>query len=350
MTQASTFHNLTGLVDQAPVPGIAVAVFDASGVTFTATTGLARIDTSEAVTMAHRWDLASLTKVLVTLPEILALVEAGRLALDEILADQWPASASSAIGTATLRQILAYNAGLPASVPFFRSCTDKPSVLAAALAAPATHPAGSGAVYSDLGAMVLGAVVDDLVGPLDELARRRTGLRFGPVPDPVVATERCPWRGRMLQGEVHDENAWAMGGIAGHAGAFGTLDEVVAAVQAWMRFTTVEGSVWAESVQPQSMDDRGRRFGLGWWLTRWDLGPGTRPGGMSWGCPGFVGNRIWVRPDLGLGVVVLSNQVHPERSERESFWRWCDELLVAVATAHAGSRGQTAHCHADGGL
>jgi CubicO group peptidase (beta-lactamase class C family) len=177
-------------------------------------------------------------------------------------------------------------------------------------------------VYSDLSFILLGALVEHLTAkPL----RGRVGLRYPPLPGTAVATEYCRWRGRLIVGEVHDENAAAMGGVAGHAGAFGTLDAVTAAARAWL------GGQHIDVRRCRSTNSAGERFGWGWWLTPTRGLGGPTAGASGFGMSGFVGNRIWLEPEFGYGVVVLSNRIHPVRTERRAFHDWCVCLLDAVA-------------------
>ena len=321
---------LEALCRAAPMPGVAVGVVAEGTRTVQAFSGKADLTTGQPVTASTWWDLASLTKMLVTLPEVLDLVGAGSLDLDAPLAEQWAPARGKPIGEATLRQVLAYDAGMPASDEYFRRGS-RDEVRQLVLATPQERPPGAGAVYSDVGAMVCGFLVADLVGPLDALALGRNGFQFRVPPVQAAATEECSWRGRLIRGEVHDENASALGGVAGHAGAFGTLDGVLAATAWWMQRTLRSDSVWAESVLEQSHNPEGERFGLGWWLTPTRGLGGRTPGIDGWGCSGFVGNRIWVEPSRGYGVVVLSNRVHPRRGDRGPFNEWVDDLLDLVA-------------------
>ncbi|GGM25624.1 serine hydrolase domain-containing protein [Dactylosporangium sucinum] len=308
------------LLAEAPVPALALSVFDRERVLAEHVRGAAPDDW---------WDLASLTKVLVTLPEVLALCDAGRLGLDLRLGTQWPPAAGHPVAAATVRQLLSHDAGLPATRPYFR---DGRPVAAAALAEPLDRPPGSGAVYSDLGYIILGRLVEDVTGrPLSALARDRTGLRFAPLPGPAVPTERCAWRGRLVRGEVHDENAAAMGGVAGHAGAFGTLSLVTRAVRDWFAGRVVSAGLHRQAVRGWSSNGSQEVYGLGWWLggTRGTGGALTGPG--AHGHTGFVGNLVWLAPHRDRGVVLLSNRVHPVRGDRAPFAAWCGRLLEAVA-------------------
>jgi CubicO group peptidase (beta-lactamase class C family) len=300
--------HLDGLLAEAPMPAVAVSVFDREGVLYR---GVARAEGDAW------WDLASLTKVLVTLPEALA-----RLELDVPIGELWPRAAAAPTAGRTVRQMLCHSTGLPATVEFFRSLSGREAIIDAALALP-LQPA-QGPIYSDIGYLLLGELIAYTTGSsLADLALARTGLRFGPITDaPTVPTERCPWRGRLISGEVHDENAWAMGGVSGHAGAFGTLDLVTAAAR----------PVLDQPQRLQAANEAGERFSLGWWLAPTRGIGGPDPGANGFGHAGFVGNRVWFEPDHGYGLVILSNRVHPTRhADRAPFIAWCDQLLQTVA-------------------
>jgi len=289
------------------MPAVAVSVFDRERVLYS---GVARAGRDDW------WDLASLTKVLVTLPEALA-----RLELDVPIGELWPRASTAPVGACTVRQMLCHSTGLPDTVQFFRTCRTKDEIVEAAVALPLKP--SQGPIYSDIGYLLLGELLTEVTGSsLDDLAKARTGLRFGPIADPAVPTEQCEWRGRLVIGEVHDENAWAMGGISGHAGGFGTLDLVTEAARA----------VLPQPQKLQATNAAGERFALGWWLAPTRGLGGPNPGVNGFGHAGFVGNRVWFEPDYGYGLVILSNRVHPTRhADRAPFIAWCDNLLQTIA-------------------
>ena len=315
------------------MPGVAVAVFDVADRGITVARGLADATLDEPLTLDHVWDLASLTKTLVTLPEVLALADDGVIDLDVPLDRRWPRSVGSVVGTATPADLLSYRAGLPASGDFFHAeGLSRDDRVALVLATERVRPARTDAVYSDIGLIALGEMVRDLREEgLSDLARRRSGLEFRQKQGPFVATEICPWRGRLIKGEVHDENAAALEGVAGHAGAFGTLSQVVDAVRAWWRCEVVSPSSHQRAMLQHSVSPEGERYGLAWRLA----GPvglgGSMPGPDGWGISGFVGHRVWVEPRRGYGVVILSNRIHPHRGDRGPFDRWCVALLDDLA-------------------
>ncbi|MEV4141339.1 serine hydrolase domain-containing protein [Dactylosporangium sp. NPDC049742] len=318
---------IDALVRRAPMPAVAVAVFTRDAQLEEVVHGVADLETGRPATRHDWWDLASLTKVLVTVPAVLDLVARGRIGLDEPLGGAWPGARHAPFAGATVAQLLSYAAGLPATVPFFREDAD---VVGAALR---TRTAGAGAVYSDVNFIVLGAMVEALTGRSLTEAAGRHGLRYAPLPGPAVATERCAWRGRLICGEVHDENAAAMGGVAGHAGAFGTIGQVARIGQDWLCERVSTPALHRSVRECWSEGGGGERFGLGWWLAPTRGLGGPRAGADGYGMSGFVGNRIWLEPGRGYGVVVLSNRIHPVRTPREPFAAWCDELLATVAGA-----------------
>jgi CubicO group peptidase (beta-lactamase class C family) len=317
------------------MPAVAVAIVTEAGTIAQVVRGIANLTTRAHATPEHWWDLASLTKTLVTLPEVLAIAgDAGGLGVP--LGNVWPSARHAPIGQATLADLLSHRAGLPAHLPFYATATDRDGVVTAALEAPLsqTEP-----VYSDLGFLLLGEAVMGATGTdLGALAAARSGLRFGSLDKPSVATERCPWRERLLVGEVHDENASAMGGVAGHAGAFGRISDVAGAVHGWLTHTVVESDLHQQALRPWATNAAGEVFGLGWWLnpTRHIGGPHAGPG--SYGASGFVGNRLWFEPVRGYAVVVLSNVIHPVRGSRIPFNTWCEQLLSMVAELPLASR------------
>ena len=131
---------------------------------------------------------------------------------------------------------------------------------------------------------------------------------YGPLDGvPVAATEDCGWRGRLLEGEVHDENAFVMDGVAGHAGLFGTAGDLGLYARAWLEF---DARLGREELLREALRDQAagtRRIGLGWML-----GPGA-----GYGHTGFTGTSLRVDPQGGWFAVLLTNRVHPDRRLRE---------------------------------
>jgi CubicO group peptidase (beta-lactamase class C family) len=288
-----------------------------------------------------RFDLASLTKVVSTLPALLRLAGEGRLDLDAPLATWFPNAGwfrTPSLGDRTPRELLTHTSGLPAWTAFMGLASARRTVIGHALASELPHGRGE-VVYSDLGFIVLGALVERVTGlrqddALQELVTGPLGLAAGelgyrPLPEgdaaapiadvPVAATEDCGWRMRLLSGEVHDEAAWIMGGVAGHAGLFGTAGAVAGYARAWLAGDApwLPAGLRAEATRRATRAGRPAR-GLGWALApdgdegRTDPAQDWR-GPRGYGHTGFTGTSLWIDPEGDRFCVLLTNRVHPTR-------------------------------------
>ena len=272
------------------------------------------------------FDLASLTKVLSTTPLVMQQVERGALALDDPVArhlDTWRGDDRSAV---TVRDLLTHASGLPAWLPFFREHRGREAFERAIAATPLEYPRRSQSIYSDLGFMLLGFMLErDLplaarfatlfaqMGIVQEVQFNPPALWRGR----TAPTELDAWRGRLLVGEVHDENAHALGGVAGHAGLFGTA----AAVGDYARhlLQILDGRTGAfrrETLATFITRDPGvpgSSRALGWDTMLPTSSCGTRMSPRAFGHTGFTGTSLWIDPDRGVYVVFLTNRVHPTR-------------------------------------
>lgn len=255
------------------------------------------------------YDLASLTKT-VTAVTVLRLAERGLLSVDEPAVARLPAFTGDGRDDVTVRQLLDHTAGLPATVDLWRRPGPRGELVARLAAVPLEHRPGTRRVYSDLGPMLAGALVERVTGArLDEvvaeLVTEYLGMRntlFSPderLRERCAATEVQPWTGRgMVHGEVHDENAWALGGIAGHAGLFGTARDV---------------ALLAGFVAGSAVGERMRAGGLGV-----ETGQVAQVGGLGSSTTashtGFTGTSFVVDVATGRIGVLLTNRVHPRRS------------------------------------
>lgn len=256
------------------------------------------------------WDLASLTKPLFTARHVLQGVEAGLFDLDDPLGQFLPELGwmqDTPLKTRTLRQLMTHTAGLPAWLPAY-TWGDAETIRARLLQEPFEMQEPGQVVYSDFGYMLLGRVLENVHGnrlkafPLDE------GLTFTPDPDRSVATEHCAWRGRVLRGETHDENAGAQGGVAGHAGLFGTLDGVMTQVKLLLNGGWLSPAAQALAIRPAA-EGRTTAFVLA--QPGWSGGSLCSP--HAYGHTGFTGTGLWIDPVRGLGWTLLTNRVHPSR-------------------------------------
>ena len=267
------------------------------------------------------FDLASLTKVVATLPAVLRLERFGALTLDDRVTRFLPAFGGDGRDAVTVRQLLAHTAGLPAEIPFWSRYDDPDEAGRALLRVPLDHPPGTRVVYSDVGFMLLGRMVSAITGSaLDvsvgelvtgPLGMTRTG--FGPArgPGPRAAATEVQPDGTALAGVVHDENARFCGGVAGHAGLFGPADDLVRYLNgAWLGGDFLSAASRQEACRTQTEGLGGVR-GLGWVLRGDPADPlGTRwpPGSVSH--TGFTGTSLACDPASGGWAVLLTNDVH----------------------------------------
>lgn len=312
---------LEDAVTSGDVPGGVAAVVDADGHASLHAAGHTQID-GPATRPETRYDLASLTKVVATLPSVLRLVADGLVGLDDRVGHYFSQAGwfqDPSLADRTVRQLLTHSAGLRAWEPLFARLSCRRTALAAVLQAPVTTP-GS-VVYSDLGFMLLGALVERVTGErLDDGARalvfaplglERTG--FGPIdPTDVAATEDCGWRGKLLVGEVHDENATVWDGVAGHAGVFADARDLAQYAAAWLRHDTrlAHRELLDQALTPQARGADGSVRGLGWLLPYPEVFSGAIGGA---GHTGFTGTSMWIDPEAGVASVLLTNRVHPSR-------------------------------------
>jgi len=271
------------------------------------------------------WDLASLTKVCATMPAVLRLIADGKLSLDEPVQNWLPHFTGTGKELVTIRHLLAHNGGLPAYERYYRTLKGKAAIVRAASAESLMSEPGAGVTYSDLGFVLLMAIVETCSTETFEAFTQRevfdafgmSGARFVPTGGPPAAaapTEDDPSRGGIVRGFVHDENAFAMGGISGHAGMFATAHDVLrfgVAMLAGGR-SVLPRELVAMAIRPAGFGDDTTR-GLGFQLLgNGGFGGTTVPAG-TFGHTGFTGTSLWCDPQHDLCVVLLSNRVHPTR-------------------------------------
>lgn len=273
------------------------------------------------------FDLASLTKVLSTTALVMQQVERGSLGLDDHVSRHVPAWTGADRAHVTVRDLLSHCSGLTAYRPFFKTIRGQIAFEETICDTPLEYATGTTSVYSDLGFMLLGFMLEREAPLASRFEAMQTqmgiseDLQFHP-PSPwrirTAPTEVDPWRGRLLQGEVHDENAAALGGAAGHAGLFGTAAavgqharhvlQVLAGRDGAFRRSTVEVFVARRSDVP------GSSRALGWDTMRPTSSCGTRMSPRAFGHTGFTGTSLWIDPDRGIYVVLLTNRVCPTRA------------------------------------
>jgi CubicO group peptidase (beta-lactamase class C family) len=279
-----------------------------------------------AVTDDTIFDLASLTKVVATTPMVIQQVERGVLALDDSLSGHIAAWRGDDRADVTLADLLAHCSGLPAWRPFFRELKGRAAYEAAIAAEPLEYQPRTRSIYSDLDFMLLGFIVDGRL-PIAErfaLMLSQMGIveeiQFAPPAlwrARIAPTEFDPWRGRLLVGEVHDENAAALGGIAGHAGLFGTAAAVGSYARHLLqvldgRSGAIRRSTLEEFITRRS-DIPGSSRALGWDTMLPTSSCGSRMSPRAFGHTGFTGTSLWIDPEKNVYVALLTNRVHPTR-------------------------------------
>jgi serine-type D-Ala-D-Ala carboxypeptidase len=252
-------------------------------------------------------------------------VDEGRLRLSDRVAarvKRWRGTDRSMV---TIRDLLEHCSGLTAWLPLFRSGEGRSAIEADICELPLEYVPWTASVYSDLGFMLLGFAIEDAAGArLDTLAGRLLeddDLRFRPPlawRTRTAPTELDPWRGRRLVGEVHDENAWALGGVSGHAGLFGTAEAVgrfARLVLATFRGATRLGTpdVLRRFVMRSTVPRSSRA--LGWDTMLPTSSCGVRLSTAAFGHTGFTGTSLWIDPERDLYVVLLTNRVYVTRED-----------------------------------
>lgn len=275
------------------------------------------------------WDLASVTKPIVALA-VMSLVDSGELTLDDPIAEHLPDYRGGDKAELTVRQLLTHTSGLPGQVPMYQWCASRAAMLDGIRELPLRFPAGADVEYSSQGFIVLGLIAEAVSGaPLEVVLRERVTGPAGmgrtrfllPAADQssAAATEQCPWRGRLVHGTVHDENAEVLGGVAAHAGLFASLGDLELLARQLCRGALGEPipflSPAALAVMTAPATDRlPLRRCLAWQGRDAQLSPaGDLAGPNTYGHTGFTGTSLWVDPDAGRYVVLLTNRVHPSR-------------------------------------
>ena len=287
------------------------------------------------------FDLASVTKVVATTAMAMILYERGLLELDAAVSGAVPeflAGNDPRRGEVTFRMLLAHSSGLPAYEELFLKTQSHDELLKAAFSMPLTADPGTRAEYSDIGFIILGVALERIAGePLDTFCRREifgplgmSNTTFNPPRElrskiPPTADERegdaspekprSTFRKRIIQGEVQDENAFFLGGVAGHAGLFSTAEDVAC-------FAHVMISGGSPILRPETIGlftqreptPSGTSRALGWDTPSAPSQSGTHFGPYSYGHLGYTGTSLWIDPDQQLSITLLTNRTWPDCS------------------------------------
>jgi len=336
-------------------PAAAIEVGHAAGPRWSAGFGTLTYDAGALeITSGTVFDLASLTKVIATTTLAMRAVDEARLSLDNRVRDRLPEWRGADREPVTIGDLLAHTSGLAAYLPFFRDHTGRREYEHTICTMPLEYAPRTQSVYSDLGFILLGFILEDArktgtlnisggssaemlsvpVFPWDPagtLAAQFHRLAAFVTSEPLTynpprswravtaPTELDPWRGRLLVGEVHDENAWALGGAAGHAGLFGTAPAVGAFARAMLR--TLGGEpilakpeTAREFIRARGISGSSRALGWDTMLPTSSCGASLSP--TSIGHTGFTGTSLWIDWERDLYVVLLTNRVHPTRENK----------------------------------
>jgi CubicO group peptidase (beta-lactamase class C family) len=308
------------------------------------------------------FDLASLTKPLATALAVMVLVQQHKVGLDQELSDVLPAFSKDAKASIKIKHLLYHNSGLADYKAFYKKIEHLPQNQRKAalrkilVKEPLMHPIGSQVVYSDIGFMILEWLIEEICGKrldqfvsaaiydplglgnlffIDAEAERKAGV--------FAATEQCPWRQQLQSGQVHDENAYAVGGIQGHAGLFGKaldvnslLGHLLAAYHGQPSTPLFQPDMVQLFFRPLAGSDKALGFDT---PTLNGSSSGQFFSRNSVGHLGFTGTSFWMDLDRSIIVVLLTNRVHPTR-DNEAIKVFRPQLHDAVMQSLLGSKVQ----------
>jgi CubicO group peptidase (beta-lactamase class C family) len=312
---------------------------------------------SPAVCPDTIYDLASLTKVVVTTTMAMMLYEEGRFDLDEPVSRHLPAFRGGGKAGVRLCHLLSHSSGIAWWAPLFKKLSGREAFVARICEMPLDYEPGTKAVYSDFGFILLGEILEGLAREsLDAFIRRRLfeplGMEDCAYRPPVAwygriaPTEACPWRQRLIWGEVHDENAHAMGGVAPQAGLFGTGPDLTRFAHMLLARGVAGGR---RLLREETIERFTRRVGipgatraLGWDTpnTEGYSTAGELMSRRAYGHIGFTGTSLWIDPERAVFVILLSNRVHPTR-DNNAIRAVRPAVANAVVRALGVARGKT---------
>jgi serine-type D-Ala-D-Ala carboxypeptidase len=320
-------------------PGAVLLIASGGEIIYTKAAGiLSTASPQKSVRVNSIFDLASLTKPFATTLAVMKLVDKGVISLDQPIAEILPSSIPDEKKEITARLLLCHSSGLTDWKPYYLDLVkyapeDRKGLLRERiLMEPLEYPSGTSAKYSDLGFMLLewiielssGMKMDDFIADFfyKPLRLDRTFLVKKKAPfslDEIAATESCPWRKRIIHGEVHDENAYALGGYSGHAGLFGCAEELFILLSMLRGHYLAERCDFFKPETVQHFFTRQNVFKESTWALGWDTPSkeGSSSGRYfkekSIGHLGFTGTSIWMDLEKDVMVIFLSNRVHPTR-------------------------------------
>ncbi|HJU90306.1 MAG TPA: serine hydrolase [Gemmatimonadaceae bacterium] len=274
------------------------------------------------------YDIASLTKVVGTTTAIMVLFDEGRIDLDAPVATYIPSFQGGSKDRVTVRHLLEHRSGLAASRDLWRVAFTPDDARRAVIESPLVCQPGNCFIYSDLGAALLGFVVESITGMgLDAFLEERVYAPLGmsdtffrpaqTLRDRIAPTEVTPPRGYPLRGEVHDENAYALGGVSGHAGLFSTAADLSIFAQMLLNGGEYNGvRILSDSTVRLFTNRAAGSRALGWAMADGTGGSGRYLSDGAYGHTGYTGTSMWIDPDREMFVILLTNRVHAARARR----------------------------------
>jgi CubicO group peptidase (beta-lactamase class C family) len=327
--------SVRGVLDRAladsAFPGAIAIIGSRSGVLAEYAVGHLEWGEASAPDRRTLWDLASLTKIVSLTSAVAHLVGLGKLDIEAPVQRYLPTWRGQWKDQVRVSHLLTHSAGLPAWRPLYKEAESAPEARALVLSTPLETPPGLRMLYSDLGAILLGEIVARVGGmPLDEYVERHIfaplGMRetlYRPSPslrDRVAPTEFDPWRQRKVRGEVHDENAFRLGGVSAHAGLFSTGADLVRFARMYLNYGMLDGVRVLDSATVVTItaryDSTLSHRALGWETANGANSGGNRLSRRAFGHTGFTGTSMWIDPVHDLFVILLSNRVNPTRENR----------------------------------
>jgi len=275
-----------------------------------------------------RWDIASLTKVVATTGVAARFVDRGLLDLDAPVSHYLPAFADAPKAAVTVRMLLNHTSGLPPFIALWRVSATPAAAVASIAAEPLRRPPGTAAEYSDLNAILLGVILEQVGGAsLDVLVRREvieplglTHTTFGVEASARGLAAPTTSQGQIRQGTVNDPNAAFLGGVAGHAGLFATAPDLARVARAWLGQGTLDGVTWvsAGTVRQFLLPSAASGTRLLGWDTPDVTGPepssfGRHPDPGTYGHTGWTGTQMWIDPARNVYVIFLTNRAYEPR-------------------------------------
>jgi CubicO group peptidase (beta-lactamase class C family) len=345
---------MKGAVTDGVFPGGVVLAAKNDSLLFFEAYGWANLFAKRPVNRDTVFDLASLTKPLATTLAVLKLVQNYGLDLEQTMGSLLAPFQNTDKARITIRQLLAHTSGLPAYQPYYRKLTAirmaerKHALRTLLVEAPLMAPAGKAAIYSDLGFMLLNWVVEVVAGKrLDTFLKERIYGPLGiedlffvdvdsaPVKGAFAATENCPWRNCVVEGVVHDENAFALGGVEGHAGLFGTARAVYQLVTILLHIyrgestaDVFDGRLIRSFFSRQKTANRALGFDM---PSPRGSSSGRFFSNHTVGHLGFTGTSFWMDLECSAIVILLTNRIHPTR-DNEKIKEFRPRLHDAIMT------------------